>query len=149
MGHTCICRHGASAGRTVQVFQTLNGCVICFDTVPKACIKRFIQIRDATETFTKTRVAVALSPQSASDDAPWTNTKSITHAVADGKGTLSEGALSVTQTAQTHWNLPLTPQTLELRKNGNIGENAKTDFPRLPCLSCGQENSMRRKRKGT
>ena len=89
-------------------------------------------MRDA-ETYKKTRRGVACSRQSRiADRAPWIRNLINTHAVVVGKGTLLEEALSATQTPQTTWTTPLTPETLKLHKNGKFEEDEQTDTSRYP-----------------
>ena len=124
----------------LNFFWVLNGCVICFDTLPKECLKRVIETRDKAGPCTNTRVAVAYSPQSRhSDTAPKKRHQSNLHAVVVGRGTLLEETLGVTQTQQTNWVVQVSAASLELQKKGHLEEDEKTDSSRFHCSCCGNQ----------
>ena len=53
--HAAICvvdMEGAQK-KNLKFYQTLNGCVVCFDTIPREHIKKVIYIRDRADTKTK------------------------------------------------------------------------------------------------
>ena len=111
-----------------------------------------MHVRDKSETYTKTHVAVAYSPQSRkADHPPCRRNMSITHAVVVGKGILLAEIRSATQTSETIWTFPLEQQTLEIQENGNYEEDEMTN-PQL-CQSRQREHYwyhvllMRRKKK--
>ena len=83
--------------------------------------QKVIHLREEAETFSSTKVAVAYSPKSRSSDIVLRKlSKSNPHAVVVGKGTLLEDTLSVTQTQETNWDIPMSAGALELQKTGEF-----------------------------
>ena len=67
--------------------------------------ERDFHFQDNAETYTRTHVAVAKTPQSRNQDALWKRNTSDIHVVVIGKGTMLEEALSQTQASPLRWIL--------------------------------------------
>ena len=68
------CQHyfvdmGRAQEKNIKFYHTFNGCIVCFDTIPKECTKKVIRSMDRTGTEAGLRGAVAhtLSEKDASD----------------------------------------------------------------------------------
>ena len=72
-------------------FQTLNGCVVCFDKIPKEYIKKVIHIRDRADTEARIRGSVAHIPSKGkSVTTSWRQTRSTSYAKVIGEDSVLE-----------------------------------------------------------
>ena len=126
----CVVDMDGAQQENFEFYHTLNGCVVCCDTIPKEYIKNLIRIRDlrqvwrrsGTHTVKRTLVTV-----------PWKKTKSTWIAKVIGKDGASQETRCVIeeQVPRTKWQL--TP-TLDLQKKRNFDE--KKDSSIVQCQQC-------------
>ena len=104
-------------------FQALNGCVICFDAIPKSTSKgSFIHRTKLKRTRIKElELRVCRSPETRTP-RPGKEIRVTLMVWLSGLKTFS-----VTQTQETNWTIPLIPETPRLQENGTFEEDEKTD----------------------
>ena len=91
--------------KNLKFDRTLNGCVICFDTIPLEYIKKAVRIRDRAKAKDRIHGSVAHIPSKRTQvTTSWSQTRSTSYAKVIDKDTLSEEALCATQVLHTSGN---------------------------------------------
>ena len=121
----------------LKVYQPLNGCVICLDTIPKEYIKKVIRIRDRADT--KARICGSVAHEPPVTTSWWSQTMSISHAKVIGKDTLLEETLCLVQKHVPQTKRQHTPhqETRDLQWKGNFEEDDLIEIQE-PVLRPGQ-----------